>query len=468
MSIFNSCYTVGEITSILEDVEAHIHFVGVLGAGMYPLATLMRRRGFSVSGSDDAAKEDAYTDENGIEISRATPPADASAVIYSLAVDESNSEIQYALSHGIPLISRAQLLGAVMRKYGIRIAVSGSHGKSTTTAIIDHVLSVSGLSHTTVSGARLSSGDALYDGGGDVFVAEGCEYKDSFLCLCPSHLVITSVELDHTDYFKDADMLRASFIRAAMRADTVIVNTDDPGAAAIYDALTQRQGLGRVYTYGKSERADYRFSLLGREGDLTRFSVSTPRAILELTTRLMGDFNLYNLTAAVALSDVLGIGAEAVVEAVATFVSIGRRLERISTVGGVPIYYDYAHHPTEIRAALSALKERYGSVSVIFRPHTYSRTGSLWRDFVTELGRADHTVLLDVYPAREEYVPGVDSRLLAKEIPNCTYALPGDATKVALSYGADAVVLMGAGEVEGIKREFIRLSKNTGTDPERR
>ena len=255
---------------------------------------------------------------------------------------------------------------------------------------------------------------------------------------------------------------------AARRSDTVFINLDDPIAKEIHFALKGYKRVGHIYTYGKCEGADYRLAPLGKDGDKTLFSVISKRGRLDLSTRLMGEFNLYNLTAAVALADVLGIGAEALADAVADFAPIGRRLEHISTVGGIPIYYDYAHHPTEIRAVISALKERYGTESVIFRPHTYSRTKSLWRDFVTELGRADHTALLDVYPARESYLEGVDSRLLAKDIPNCSYSTPDDAVGLALSYRTGAVVLMGAGEVEEIKREFIRLGKNTGIDPERR
>lgn len=429
---------------------------------MYPLAKLLSRRGFSVSGSDDAAREVAYTDENGIQISRAGHCNEATAVVYSLAIDEENAEIQYARSHGVPLISRAQLLGALMQKFGIRIAVSGSHGKSTTTAVIDHVLSFSGVSHTTVSGARLLCGDHLYDGGGDLFLCEACEYKDSFLSLCPSHLVITSVELDHTDYFTDTDMLRASFLRAALSADTAFVNIDDRGAAAVRHALLERHNAGHVYTYGKSKGADYRFTILDRSCDVTRFSVTTPRGVIELSTTLMGEFNLYNLTAATAVSDVMGISHGSIAGAIAAFTAIDRRLTRISEVDGVPIYYDYAHHPTEMRAAISAIKERHGTVTVVFRPHTYSRTKSLWADFVRELSRADHTVLLDIYPARERYIEGVDSRLLAKEICHCTYSQEKDAAPLALSYKTDAVVLMGAGEVEEVKREFIRLGKKHG------
>ena len=185
MSIFNSAFSYGEISSVIDRNGARIHFAGILGAGTYPLARLLRAHGCHVTGSDAAAGLIPYIDAYGIVIGRPKDRIDADAVVYSLAIDSRNAEIQYARSHGIPLISRAQLLGAVMRNFGVRIAVSGSHGKSTTTAIIDHVLSASDILHTTVSGAGLCHGDALYDAGGDIFLAEACEYKDSFLSFSP-------------------------------------------------------------------------------------------------------------------------------------------------------------------------------------------------------------------------------------------------------------------------------------------
>ena len=429
---------------------------------MYPLARLLQGRGIDVTGRDAAAREDEYTDGYGILIRRSADSVDASAVIYSLAIDEDDPEICDAVNRGVPLISRAQLLGAVMRKFGVRIAVSGSHGKSTTTAIIDHVLSLSGLSHTTVSGAGLSDGDALHDGGGDVFLAEACEYKDSFLRLCPSHLIITSVELDHTDYFISTDMIQASFIRAAQGADVVLLNLDDPGCEAIYRALTQSPNDKKIYTYGKRDGVDYRFSVEGHDGEITGFSVASQCEVCELSTRLMGEFNLYNLTAATAMADIIGIGKDVIAGAISSFAPVERRMTLISCVGGAPIYYDYAHHPTEIRATVTALKERYGTVTVVFRPHTYSRTKSLWDDFITEFSKADFTIMLDIYPAREKYIDGVDSKILASKISNCTYSTAEDAVRLALSRHTGSIVLMGAGDVEEVKEEFIRIGKSTG------
>lgn len=465
MSIFNSDLRLEEISSLLKDVKKSFRFVGALGSGMYPLARILSGRGFSVSGSDDAVVDDSTVRE-GITVTRPREVIDADAVVYSLAIDESNSEIRYARAHGIPLISRAQLLGALMQGYATRVAVSGSHGKSTVTALIDHILSVASIPHTAVSGASLSSGASFHDGGGEVFVAEACEYKDSFLRLYPTHRIITAVELDHTDYFESLAVLKASFLKAATTAEVLLANADDDNAHEI--ALKARAVGTKVFTYGRCDNADYRFVHRHIGAEVTELSVFTPHREIRLRTSLFGEFNLYNLSAAVAMADILGVRCEDIESAVATFRTVDRRMTVIAEGDGVSVYYDYAHHPTEIREVIRALKERYGTLAVIFRPHTYSRTESLWRDFITELSKADFTILLDIYPAREDALPGVTSEMMAKEIENCQYADIKDAAKIALSVGTRAVALLGAGEVECVRCDLVSLCKNTGYHPERR
>ena len=460
MSIFNSDLKLEEITSLLKKINCSVHFVGVLGSGMYPLARLLLGRGYSVSGSDDNATADRYTDPYGILVQRSGHLPSCDMVVYSLAIDEANPEILSAYARGIPLISRAQLLGALMREYRTRISVSGSHGKSTTTALIDHIFARSGTPHTTVSGATLSDGEVYTDGGGEIFLAEACEYKNSFLRLCPSHQIITSIELDHTDFFHDTEMLLESFYKAAIGADVILVNADDPLAHDI--ALRVKKEGKRVCTYGKCDGADYRFAALEQGGDTTAFSVVSAHRTFTLSTSLIGEFNLYNITAAVAMADMIGIAPADIERGVASFKTIDRRLTIISEIGGTPIYYDYAHHPTEIEAVARALKERYGSLTVIFRPHTYSRTKSLWCDFIDVFSKVDFTILVDIYPAREKSIDGINSKALADEIPGGIYCPMQDAARTALLCRSGAVALMGAGEVDVIKRELIELGRKKG------
>ena len=461
MSIFNSDLNPEKILSALKDVKSRIHFIGILGSGMYPLAKLLHTRGYMISGSDDASRAQSYKDESGVVITRprASLDEDVDIAVYSLAIDENNPEILYSKSRGIPLVSRAQLLGALMSLYDLRVSVSGSHGKSTVTALIDHILTSSGRKHTTVSGARLSSGESFIDGGGSIFLAEACEYKDSFLRLCPTHQIITSVELDHTDYFTSIDDIRDSFLKTAKKARYALVNSDDEGASVIIDEMRES---GRILTYGRTETADYRIDTVKRTGNTTDFTVISKGRGFELSTSLIGDFNLYNICAAVAMADMLGVDKNEIEKAVSSFCTIDRRMTLISEISGVPIYYDYAHHPSEIRAMLTALKERYGTVTLVFRPHTYSRTYSLWQDFITELGKADFTILLDIYPAREDPIDGVDSEKLSACIKNAVYSSKDRAADLALSHKTDVIALIGAGDVGDVKNEFIRLGKNTG------
>ena len=462
MSIFNSDLTYGEISLALKDVKGSIRFIGILGSGMLPLACLLLGRGYFVSGYDRRAEGEDVELAPGIELSSYTDVDfdKISLAVYSLAIDENDAEIIAARSHGIPLISRAQLLGALMNEARVRISVSGSHGKSTTTAIIEHILAVAEKSHTAVSGATLHAGKTYIDGGGDIFLAEACEYKDSFLRLNPTHQLITSVELDHTDYFSSLDDIRASFLTAAERAEVALINIDDRVSRGITEELMEKGGehTKNVITYGKSEDADYRLHNIEAVGNITRFSVDHGEEAFELETSLIGEYNLYNITAAVALTHSLGIGNPEIIRAVSTFRPIDRRLSHLACIGGVPILYDYAHHPSELEAVITALKGRYGSVTVIFRPHTYSRTASLWRDFISALCKADFTILLDIYPAREKSIVGVTSQNLAKYIPRSICARMEDAAQIALSHPSGVIALLGAGDVDKVKNDLIKLS----------
>lgn len=467
--------------SKLKEKEGSIHFMGILGSGCYPLAEMLFRRGYKVTGTDIAA--DTENDTSPVEIpiwhSLKALPEDTSMVIYSLAVKDTDPLISDAKKREIPLISRAQLLGALMSQYPIRIAVSGSHGKSTTTALVEHILRVAAVPHTAVSGAKLATGKSYTDCGGDVFVAEACEYKDSFLSIPATHQIITSVELDHTDYFCDEEAILHSFFVAASRAENVILNIDDPLTSRIYEMLSELKNdtkfdtsshlltestvkmPSKVVSYGKDEKADFKIRSIVRNGEFTHFSLTFGGETLNLTTSLMGEFNLFNIAAAVTVAHTLGIDFTSISEAVSTFRTIERRLSLLTYIDNTPVFYDYAHHPSEISAVICALRERYGTVTLIFRPHTFSRTKSLWSQFVNSLSMADRVVLLDIYPAREDAIDGVNSYRLAEEIPSAVYcAETSDAVRLATCEPSGAVALVGAGEVEDIKKALLKKGKH--------
>ena len=463
MSIFNSDLTAEEINSALKDGDGAVHFIGALGSGMLPLAELMHGRGYRVTGSDKRAGERGslrygFSIKNG----KSSVPQDVKLAVYSLAIDESDAQILALRSRGVRLISRAQLLGALMSEKSVRVSVSGSHGKSTTTALIDHILHCAGRDPVTVSGATLHDGESYRDGLGDVFVAEACEYKDSFLRLCPTHQIITGVELDHTDYFHSLNDIRSSFLKAASMAQTAIINADDKVASDIASEIKEKTRVG-VITYGKRKGCDYRLTKAERTADKYEIAIMTPRGELKLESLLIGEFNLMNITAAVALAQLLGVSDESIACAVFSFRGIERRLSLIANVGGRDVYYDYAHHPSEISAVIDALKERYGTLTVIFRPHTYSRTKSLWQDFITALSKADFTILLDIYPAREKSIKGITSKNLALAIgERAVHLNEGSACEQALKLGSSAIAVLGAGEVDGVIADFKNKAKEKG------
>lgn len=428
--------------------------MGVLGAGMLPLAQMLNERGCSVTGSDMGT--DVSVVDN-IPISTHSPEYARSAdfTVYSLAIDERDVDIVAAAEAGVPLISRAQLLGALMLDFHVRIGVSGSHGKSTTTALIDAILCEAGLSPTTISGAELRDGIRYRRGTGGILIYEACEYKDSFLSFFPTHQIITSAQLDHTDYFRDLEHIRESFVKCALRASSVVIISDTAQLSERIDKSIS------VLTYGKNEKCDFSYRIIEKGQGVCRFSVKIgEKQPLYLETPLIGEFNIENISAAMALAYTLGVSADAIARAVRNFRGIRRRLDKIGTVNGRDIFFDYAHHPTEISLAIDALTGIYGECTVIFRPHTYSRTAGLWSDFVASLGQADFTVLVDIYPAREEPIPGITSERLARAIGKSAKYLPTyDAAAYVMANTRGVIVLMGAGDVDMIRQDLLNMNK---------
>jgi len=457
MSMFNSSCGKEKIEEIFKNGDVKLFFVGILGAGMAPLAELLHYLGFKIVGSDRVWNSTAgYLSRLGIKIlpqnSLATLEG-VSAVVYSLAIDERAREIVLARRRGIPLISRAELLGWIADKYKRRVGVAGSHGKSSTVAIAERIFSASEVEPTVVSGATLSVGEsALRKGAEDLFLFEACEYKDSFLCTSPTVAVITGIELDHTDYFKDIEQLKKSFARFASSAERAVINLDCPTARKLAESLGEK-----ALTYGIAEEADYKYEVHSMDADGISFSVRLRDGeCLKFKTRAIGSFVVKNATAAVAVADVLGLPHSAIINAVNEYSGISRRLERLSTDCEREVFYDYAHHPTEIREAINSIKSIYGKCTVVFRPHTYSRTASLWNEFVSALGEAEHICLVDIYAARENALQGISSEELAKAIgEKAIYLRAEEVYPYVMKKTSGPVILMGAGEIEIIKKDFL-------------
>ena len=476
------------ILKIICTSSARVHFVGILGSGMMPLARLLRHRGLSVSGTDRRGMTERERElMSGIGFSpRHTAEGldGVDLVVYSLAVSHDTPELRFAKERQIPAVTRADLLGAVASMYATSVAVCGTHGKSTTVAILTHILSSAGMSPTAVSGAALMTGDSLLLGGSDLFVMEACEYKNAFHAIRPTLAVITNIDHDHADFFPDIDAVANSFRHFAGGAGRVMLNGGCPvcarlafelGAASTY-TTPPTQGTPTIHrtspthgslpthdtpathsgvlTYGTST-SDYPLVDYTLGTDFTEFTMLLGGEKHCFTLPVAGWGNLMDSVAAISAAYYLGVPVSNICTAIASFHGIERRIQHLGSIGGRAVYYDYAHHPREIENTLDLLKRRHGSVGVIFRPHTYSRTAAFLDGFRSSLCIADAISLVDVYAARESETDGVTSAYLADYIGDrAAFVDPAGALDYILTHSHGAIVLMGAGEVDGILEDI--------------
>ena len=426
-----------------------VHMVGVLGAGMSPLARLLVSRGVAVSGSDMA-----FSTDRAVSLGIPVTPHTSSGLsgtrlfVYSLAVPSDSPELVYARENSIPAVSRAALLGALMLDYSTAVTVSGTHGKSTTVAMLDLILRRGGCSATVISGATLTDGESFRLGGKDILLAEACEYKNAYHHLAPTHALITNIELDHPDFFRSETELYNSFLHFSRRAGTVYLNLNCPTSRR----LSCEREINAV-TYGTPD-SDYPVTDVTVGAGGSDFTVRIDGTPTRFHLPAIGRGNLYDALGAIAVCCRMGVPVSNIVAGIADFSGIGRRLEYLGTIDGRPIYYDYAHHPTEIANTLDALASVGLRPAVIFRPHTYSRTAGLFDSFASVLRRSALTVVLDIFAARESPIDGVDASALAGSIGGGAIALASDiALDYVLSHSDGGIVLMGAGDVDGILHE---------------
>lgn len=444
---------------IIENPGSLLHFVGIGGVSMYSLARLTLSLGVAVSGSD-RTKSDRTEKlcELGARIFYEHSPQNitsASLVIYTHAVGEDNPELKTAIEQGIPVISRAELMGIMMRSYLNRIGVSGSHGKSTVTAMLECIFSRAGKDPTVLSGADLTSGEPFRIGAYEYMLYEACEYKDSFLHFSPTVTVGLNLELDHTDYFPDISSLKKSFTKALGRATNfALICYDDLNLRSIISKIKSK-----VLTYGSDERADYRYAITSFGHGEYEFSLLKHGEFIgDFCINIPGAFNVSNAVCAIAIALEFGINKGLIVEAIASYKGISRRLEYLGKRWGRAVYYDYAHHPTEIAASINALRElRGGPITVVFKPHTFSRTRSLWQSFCESLVLSDYLILTDIFPAREEPIPGITSENLAMKIPGAIYCRDDDVSYAVDSMTSGTILLMGAGDLEKVKKDVLNL-----------
>lgn len=425
-----------------------IHFIGIGGISMSGLAEILLRAGFPVSGSDAQASSltkrleglgaKIFIGHRAENINRSI-----GLVIYTAAIRGDNPELAAAREQNIPLLTRAELLGELMANYPDSLAVAGTHGKTSTTSMLTHILLEAGLDPTvSVGGILPSIGGNIRVGGPKTFLAEACEYKNSFLSLNPKIGIILNVDADHLDFFKDLDEIAVSFRKYAERIPangTLVISTQTSYLPMITEGLSCR-----LVTFGPGgdfDAGEVSFDKCGFAA-FTLLVSGIPKGRIRL--HVPGAHNVQNALAAAAAANALGIGTDAVIAGLEAYTGVDRRFQRKGTFRGADVFDDYAHHPTEIAATLATAKLRpHGALWVIFQPHTYSRTKALLSDFAKALAPADHVILADIYAAREKDDLGISSDNLKEEI---------------LALGTDALYIP---SFEGI-RDFLAASVRPG------
>lgn len=458
MSVENTRFGYAHIAELLENCKS-VYFIGIGGINMSSLAHITKNMGFEVAGSDRTQTElTRKLEAHGIRINYSHSRENAEgfdAFVYTVAISADNPEYRYAVDNGLPCISRADYLGYIMTRYQRRIGIAGMHGKSSCTSMCAEALIECGAEPTVLSGAELPIMNGAYCvRGNENFVFEACEYMDSFLHFNPTVAVILNIEMDHVDYFKSMEQIRASFARYASlvgRGGAVIYNADD---AEVVRALANAEG--RMISFGiESESATYRAADLVSDHGRYSFDVLlNGDRIAHIDLHVTGRHNVYNALAAFAACSECGVDACELSEALGGFCGACRRMEYKGSVGGAYVYDDYGHHPTEISATLKgakALCEDGGRLFCVYQPHTYSRTAALLDGFVGAFASCDRVVFADIYAAREQNVYGVSSELLAKMVGEGASYAPSFAEAAEIVSrelrAGDVCVVMGAGDI---------------------
>jgi UDP-N-acetylmuramate--alanine ligase len=438
-----------------QEALGRVHFIGIGGVGMSAVARIMVARGVSVSGSD--AKDlpvMADLAAAGARISvgyAAENLGGAQTVVAGSAIRADNPELAAARAAGLPVLHRSEALAATMGG-DLVVTVAGTHGKSTTTSMIAVLLQGAGLDPSFAIGANVPAlGVNAASGTSKVFVAEADESDGSFLNYRSQIAVVTNVEPDHLDHYGTAEAVYASFDRftALLPADGVLVACADDAGALALARRTRERGNTRVVLYGTSDDADIRLA----DGGPGNVAITTAAGRYPLSLQVPGRHNALNAAAAMAVALELGVEPEAAASALADFSGASRRFEFKGEGRGVRVYDDYAHHPTEVRAALAAARSVAGNhkVHVLFQPHLFSRTREFAEEFADALNTADTALVLDIYPAREDPIPGVTSALIAEHLKAGGRLTAGGTTAVAALAAAaqpgDVVLTAGAGDV---------------------
>lgn len=456
-----------EYNDILSKVKK-IHFVGIGGSGMCPIAEILFHQGYELTGSDISESDTLERVRSyGIPVfmgQRAENIDGTELVVYTAAVKQDNPELVAARERDIPTVERSVMLGMVARRYPDSIAVSGTHGKTTTTAMITQVLLGAGKDPSAVIGGKLP----LINGNGrvghsDTMVCEACEYVDTFLQLHPAIAVILNIDNDHLDYFGTVENTIHSFHRFAKQTSKMIlVNGDDANAKKAVEGISGPE----IVTYGFGKDNDfYVDDIADSRRAREKFSVyHAGKKLVEVTLSVPGKHNIYNALASFAVADYLGVDAQVIADQLNRFTGVHRRFELLGEYDGVTVADDFAHHPTEVAATLTAAMHMgFHRVWAVFQPHTYSRTYLLLDDFAKVLQIADKVVLSEILAVRETNTYHIYAKDLADKIPGCVWFQTFEEISdymVQNAQDSDLVLTLGGGDVYKCANLIVQKMKN--------
>jgi len=447
---------VNSTKSLFSDNNKNVYLIGIGGVSMSALAEVLNYRGFIVCGSDMQESANIIRLRKlGIKVNIghfAENICGVDIVIRTSAIHEDNSEIVRARELGLPVLERAEAWGVLMEEYDDVVCVSGTHGKTTTTSMVTHIALEAKMDPQVMVGAYLP----IINGGvrvanSNLFIAEACEYCNSFLNFNPTIAIISNIDADHLDFFKDIDDIISSFSIFAKRVPEngfVIANFDDENVMKAVSDIERN-----IVTFGLNNGANVFALNIRKNGSCgTQFTlVKNGEELCDICLSVSGTHNIYNALAAATSALCLGISPKCIATGLSKFTGAGRRFEKKGEIGGADIYDDYAHHPSEVKATLSTVKEMdYKRIICVFQPHTYTRTAALKNEFIEALSIADKVILSHIYAAREKNTIGISSKVISDGIENAEYI--EDFTDIRnrlleLAQPGDLILTMGAGDI---------------------
>lgn len=452
------------ISEILKNAK-RIHFIGIGGSGMCPLAEILHAKGYSLQGSDN--NESSIVDRiraMGIPVmmgQKAENINGADMIVYSAAIQQGNPELEAALSSGIPTFQRAELLGEVSRHFSNCIGICGTHGKTTTTSMTVQTMISAGLDPSAVIGGKLPLTNSYGRvGNTETIVMESCEYQDTFLHMSPDVAVILNIDEDHMEYFKTLDNLILSFTKFAnSAAKAVIYNGDDANTLKAVEGITGKE----MISFGFRDTNDYYAENIEEiNGAYTRFdAVHKGEKLGTVSLSVPGNHNILNALAAIACALYSGADFKNCIKGLEEFKGAGRRFEHLGTYKGIDFIDDYAHHPAELKVTIeAAMKLGYKTVWAVFQPFTYSRTVMHFDEFVDVLSIPDRCVMTEIMGSRETNTYGVYTSQLAEKIPNSVWFNTQEEVAdyvVKNASAGDLVLTMGCGDI--YKSAYMMIDK---------